>query len=109
MKPLSETLTDLIGFAEEVIGKPAKFRTFLIDSNFSTIASEIRHAEALPAEGIRTTGAGMIMVVALDEFFAGDIREATSPWLGVAGVTLPLLRGDALRARLNEIEARRQS
>jgi hypothetical protein len=105
MRPLSETLTDLISFAEDIVGKPAKFRTFMADTNFSTIAAEIRHAESIPAEGIRTTGAGMIMVVALDEFFASD-REATSPWLGVAGVTLPLLRAQAWRAMKNEIEAR---
>jgi hypothetical protein len=55
MRPLSETLTDLISFAEDIVGKPAKYRTFLSSPTFSTIAAEIRHAEALPAEGIRTT------------------------------------------------------
>lgn len=109
MRHLSETLTDLIGFAEEVVGKPAKFKTYLIDTRFSTIAAEIRHAEALPAESIRTTGAGMIMIVAIDEFLASDDREATSPWLGVAGITLPLLRAQAWRALKNEMEARGQS
>lgn len=108
MRHLSETLTDLIGFAEEIVGRPAKFKTFLIDQRFASVAAEIRHAEAIPAEGIRTTGAGMIMVLALDEFFAGD-REATSPWLMLAGVTLPMLRAQAWRAMKNEIEARGQS
>ena len=62
-------------------------------------------ADARPAEGIRTTRAAVIMVIAIEEFCAGD-REPTSQWLGLAGTTLPLLRAEAWRARRNEQEAR---
>jgi hypothetical protein len=108
MIPLSETLIRLIGFAEEIITRPARLygsAGFDQGLNFGSLAAEIRKAEARPAEGIRTTRAAMIMVFAIEEFFAGD-REPTSQWLGVAGVTLPLLRAEAWRARRNEQEAR---
>jgi hypothetical protein len=108
MHPLSETLILLIGFAEELITRPARlYGDAGLDQrfNFSSIAALIRKADAAPAESIRTTSAAMIMVFAIEEFFAGD-REPTSQWLGVAGVTLPLLRAEAWRAKLNEMEAR---
>lgn len=104
MRPLSETLIDLIGFAEETIARPAKHFGFSVDQLFTTVSAEIRRADALPAEGIRTTRAALIMIIALDEFFGSD-REATSPWLMVAGTVLPLLRAEAWRARRNEQEA----
>lgn len=103
MRRLSETLIDLIGFAEETITRPAKHYGFVVDERFTAISAEVRHADALPAEGIRTTRAAIIMVAALDEFFAGD-RGASSPWLMLAGTTLPLLRAEAWRADRNERE-----
>jgi hypothetical protein len=69
------------------------------------LAREIRHADALPAEGSRTTRAGLVMVIALEEFFSSD-REPTSQMLMLAGATLPWLRGEAWIARKNENEAR---
>ena len=108
MRSLSETLTDLIGFAEETITRPANHYGFMVDQRFTIVSQEVRRADALPAEGIRTTRAGMIMITALDEFFGGD-REATSPWLMLAGTTLPLLRAEAWRAKRNEQEVRGSS
>jgi hypothetical protein len=108
MRRLSETLIDLIGFAEETITRPAKHYGFVVDERFTAVSAEVRHADALPAEGIRTTRAAMIMILALEEFFSGG-REATSQWLGMAGNALPLLRAEAWRADRNEREARSAS
>jgi hypothetical protein len=104
MRPLSQVLTELIGFAEETVTRPAKHYGFSVDV-LVRLAAEVRHADALPAEGIRTTRAGMMMVIAIEEFFSTD-REATSPWLMLAGSLLPMLRAEAWRARRNEQEAR---
>jgi hypothetical protein len=108
MRSLSETLTDLIGFAEETVTRPARHLGFTIDDRFQEMAREVRHADGLPAEGVRTTRAGMMMVIAIEEFFSTD-REATSPWLMLAGSLLPMLRAEAWRARRNEQEARASS
>lgn len=105
MRALSETLTDLIVLAEDTIARPMKHYGFAVDERFTIVSQEIRRADGLPAEGIRTTRAAMIMVTALDEFIASD-RESTSPWLMLAGTALPLLRAEAWRARRNEQEAR---
>lgn len=105
MRLLSETLIDLIGFAEQTITRPAKHYGFTIDAQFAQLAAEVRRAAAMPAEGIRTTQAALVMVITLEEFFASD-REATSQLLGIAGVALPWLRGEAWTARRNEKEAR---
>jgi hypothetical protein len=105
MRPLSEILTDLIGIAEEEVVRPAKHYGVTVDARFTRVAAEMRHADVLPAEGIRTTRAAMIMITALDEFFASE-RADSSPWLMLAGTTLPLLRTEAWRARWNEQEAR---
>src|ERR1700682_2453504 len=105
MRPLSETLTDLIGLAEETITRPSKHYGFTPDQHFTGLATEVRRADALPAEGVRTTRAALVMVIALEEFFAGD-REPTSQMLMLAGATLPWLRGEAWAARKNEKEAR---
>lgn len=105
MRPLSETLTELIGFAEEVITSPGKFYGMSIDERFSKLSAEMHYAHALPAEAERTSRAGMIMVLELEGFFASD-RESTSSWLMHAGGILPELRGEAWKAKQNEKEAR---
>jgi hypothetical protein len=107
MRPLSETLLDLVGFAEEVITRPAKYFMPAMDDRlrFNSLAAEIRKADVTPAEGVRTTRAALVMVIVLEEFLAGD-REPTSHFLGHAGITLPWLRGEAWQARRNEKEAR---
>jgi hypothetical protein len=107
--PLSATLTDLIGVAEQVVTKPARYPGSSLSAQaFAAIAADVREADARPAENIRTTTAAMIMVLALEEFHgAGATSENLSnPWLMIAGATLPLLRVDAWRAFNNEKQAR---
>jgi hypothetical protein len=104
MRPQSEILTDLIDFAQATISRPRSIAAALHDT-FKEIAIEVRHADALPAEAERTTRAAMVMTIALEQFLNSD-REPTSQWLGLAGVTLPLLRAEAWRALRNEKEAR---
>jgi len=108
MRSLSETLIDLIGFAEDVITKPSKHYGPYVDPRFAVLAVEIRHADSMPAEGKRTTRAGLVVVIYLEEFFASD-REPTSHFLGKVGNDLPWLRGEAWQARRNEKEARGSS
>lgn len=107
MNPVSETLTLLIGFAEEIVTRPMTSYAggFGIAERFALLARDVRHADARPAEGARVTNAAMIMVIALERYFEGD-REKTSPWLMVAGTTLPLLRAEAWVAHRQEKEAR---
>ncbi len=104
MRPLSETLLDLIGFAEESVTRPRRYSGHALQARFAGIAAEVRDAVARPAEHERTTTAALIMVHALEEFYAaGDVSENFSnPWLMIAGATLPLLRLDAWRALNNE-------
>jgi hypothetical protein len=106
MRPLSQTLTDLITVANDTVTRRGMQN--VIGGHFALLADEIRQAEARPAENIRTTRAAMIMVFALEEFADGP-HDAGSPWLMLAGTTLPLLRVDAWRALQNEKQARGQS
>lgn len=110
MKPLSETLTDLIGFAEETVTKPNRYSGSTLTARFADLAAEVRQADARPAENIRTTRAALIMVMALEEFYDANNEcgptPLKNPWLMLAGTTLPLLRVDAWRALNNEKQAR---
>jgi len=105
MRPLSEVLIDLIGFTEETITRPSRYHGFVVDQRFADLAAEVRHADARPAEGPRTTRAAMVVVIAIEAFFATD-RPPTSPCLMVAGAALPWLRGEAWTAMTNEKAAR---
>ena len=105
MRNLSETLTDLIVLAEAVVSRPRSMAVAKDVTPLPTLSAEILRAVSLPAENVRTTQAALIMTIALKEFFDGD-REPTSQWLGVAGVALPLLRGEAWVALNNEKAAR---
>lgn len=104
-RPLSQTLTDLITLANEVITRPRGASGLNAGGHFEQLAAEVRHAESAPAENIRTTRAAMIMVFALEEFRGGE-QEAGSPWLMLAGTALPLLRVEAWVALNNEKQAR---
>jgi hypothetical protein len=104
MRPLSETLTDLIVFAEQVITRPAMVPNLANNGMLPTLAREVKYADALPAESVRTTRAAMVMIIVLEEFFAGDC-EPDERALMLAGATLPWLRGEAWVARRNEKEA----
>lgn len=105
MRFFSETLIDLIDFAQEVITRPTRVYGFDDNKGFKTLAAEVRHADALPAEGKRTTRAAIAMINALEEFLSCD-REATSPILGIVGNMLPWLRGAASTAFSSEREVR---
>jgi hypothetical protein len=107
MRPTSEILISLIAFAEQVIARPAVYCAggFGVSESLGQLARDVRHADGRPAEGARVTNAAMIMVIALEQYFEGD-REKTSPWLMLAGTTLPLLRAEAWVAHRQEKEAR---
>lgn len=106
IRPLSQTLTELIAVAADVITRRGMTLSGAgLGDQFVQLSQEVRQAEARPAESLRTTRAAMIMVFALEEFGAGP-RDPGSPWLMLAGTTLPLLRVDAWLAMNNEREAR---
>ncbi|MBR1150124.1 hypothetical protein JQ575_05620 [Bradyrhizobium sp. JYMT SZCCT0428] len=110
MRPLSQTLNDLIGFAEETVTRPNRYSGHALGARFGELAAEIRGADARPAEAVRTTRAAMVMVYALEGFYAGEpeagSRSLESPWLMLAGAALPLLRVEAWIAFNNEKAAR---
>lgn len=101
MKPLSQTLSNLIVLAEELLTRPNTDRV-AYGAKLAPIAEEVRHADARPAESIRTTRAAMVMITAIEEYRAGG--EMALHWLMLAGATLPLLRHEAFTAFRNERE-----
>ena len=103
MRSLSQTLTDLITVANDTITRRGVHTMF--GSHFALLADEVRKAEARPCENVRTTRAAMIMVFALEGFAEGP-QDAGSPWLMLAGATLPMLRVDAWLAVNQEKGAR---
>ena len=104
MRPLSQTLIDLIVFTEEVVTKPARHHGLAADTRYPLLAQEIRDADKRPAEGFRCTHSGVAVVSCLDAFFAGDM-DPTSRWLAAIGGLLPLLRGEAWQQLKSEKEA----
>ncbi|BAL75975.1 hypothetical protein [Bradyrhizobium cosmicum] len=104
MRPLSQTLTELIGFTEELLTKPARHHGLAADTRFALLAQEIRDADKRPAEGIRCTSSGVAIVACTESYFAGEL-DPTSRWLGAIGGLLPLLRGEAWQAMRNEKDA----
>ena len=103
MRALSNVLNDLIGFAESAVTRPNSDHGYT--EQFAALAAEVRYADALPAENIRTTRAAMVIVIAIEEFWRGG-REPGSRWLMLVGATLPMLRAEAWIAINNEKEAR---
>lgn len=103
MRPLSATLNEMIVFTEGVVTRPRADRDY--EGYFATLAGEVRRADALPAESIRTTRAAMVTVIAIEEFRQSG-EEPGSRWLMLLGATLPLLRSEAWLAMNNEKEAR---
>lgn len=93
MRAFHETLTILIATAEDIIRRPTTLPGALPPA-FGELAEEVRRADIRPAEDVRTTRAAMVMVIAIEGFFASP-RAETSPWLMLAGCTLPLLRTEA--------------
>lgn len=103
MRALSAVLTELIVFADSVVTRPQSHHGN--SEQFAALASEVRHAAALPAESVRTTQAAMVIVIAIEEFRQSG-EEPGSRWLMLVGATLPLLRSEAWLALNNEKEAR---
>ncbi len=101
MRPLSQALTDLIKCAEDIVLRPA-----LLAANppamFFELVGEIELADHKPAEGERTTRAAMVMMPAIENFFAQS--KADYHWQMVIGATLPILRRDAFQQFQNERE-----
>jgi hypothetical protein len=97
---VSRVLTDLIAYAEEVLRAPQL--QMRAPASFLELSAEVAHRHAQPAEDVRVTRAAVIMVTALDGFFA----DKDSSWLMLAGATLPLLREEAWQAAINEKNAR---
>src|SRR3954452_23797823 len=72
---VSRVLTDLIAYAEEVLRAPQlQMRG---PAAFPGLSAEVAHRHAQPAEDVRVTRAAVIMVTALDGFFA----DKDSSWL----------------------------
>ena len=105
MRPISETLKILIATVEDVVRLPQKAQS-LRQSAFPELAAEIRRLDRLPAEGVRTTAAAVVMVTCLEQL-ADGLNEKGSPWLMLAGAALPLLRAEAWSALNNERELSR--
>jgi len=97
--PLSLVLTDLITFTEAVLRGP-QLQSRNPPRNFVEISAEITRRHAQP--GLPTSRAAVIMVAAIDGFFA----DQDDAWLMLAGCTLPLLRREAFDALTSEREAR---
>ena len=107
MKPLSEHLTRLVATAEDLMRRPAHWMPTQLQPAFAELASEIRRIDALPSEGIRATRAGVIMVTAIEAFFAE--ANGLHHWQMLIGATLPLLRREAFQALANEKDAGRET
>ncbi|EJN11808.1 hypothetical protein PMI42_04822 [Bradyrhizobium sp. YR681] len=109
MKPLSQSLTELIVFTEEVVTKPARHHGLAADLRFTSLAQEIRAADRRPAsEGVRCTHAGMAIVASTEGFFAGDM-DPGSRWLAAIGALLPALRVEAWQQVKNEKAATQET
>jgi hypothetical protein len=104
MRPLSQTLTELIGFTEELLTKPARYHGLAADTRFPVLAQEIRDADKRPAEGIRCTASGVAIVACTEAFFAGEM-DPGSRWLAAIGALLPILRTEAWQSLKGEKEA----
>jgi len=108
MKPLSQNLTELIVFTEEVVTKPARHHGLAADLRFPVLAQEIRDADRRPAEGVRCTHAGMAIIASIEGFFAGDM-DSGSRWLAAIGALLPALRVEAWQQVRNEKAAAQET
>lgn len=107
MKPLSQTLSNLVVLAEELTTRPL-INPLLLRDRCLTIGSEVRAADARPAESVRTTSAAMMMVMAIHEYRHAAADRAPM-WLMLIGATLPLLRQAAFDAFAEENEQRMES
>jgi hypothetical protein len=104
MKRLSQYLTDLIILIEDIVRQPAT----PMPASFAALATEIRRAHALPAEGIRCTHSAAAATELIEGLYYVSRADAQTraPWLMLIGAALPLLRAEAYQAFCNEREAR---
>ena len=103
MKRLSMVITDLIILAQQVISAP-RLNNY---QGLAEIAAEVRRADALPAEYVRSTRAALMLVMAIEEHRhcnANRSRELEPQWLMIVGVLLPLVRAECWTAVTNERE-----
>ncbi len=105
MKPLSEHLTVLIATAEDIMRRPARDMPTQLPPAFTELAAAIRYADAKPAESVRATRSGVIMVNAIEGFF----EHGNDRWQMLIGATLPVLRHEAWQALRNERAASEES
>jgi hypothetical protein len=102
MMALSSVLTSLIAVADPILRCPQAHKRAA--PLFAELAAEVRRIDCLPAEGARNTRAGLIMVTAIEGFFADNGDDDS--WLMLAGCALPLLRREAWQAMVEEKDAR---
>lgn len=95
-RPLYTTLSNLIVLAEETVTRP-NFDRVAFRSRVSDLATEVRAADARPAEDERVTQAAMVMIISLEQI-RDEADRTSSPWSMIAGAMLPLLRADAYTA-----------
>lgn len=105
IRPLSQTLTELITIAESMVTR-ARYAAPMPAGHFTVLAAEVREAEQRPAEGKRATYGAIVIVNAIEAFHATG-SEQGSPWQMLIGTALPLLRTDAWIA-LNQEKAAQQ-
>jgi hypothetical protein len=102
MRPVSETLKILIATADDIMRRPLHTLPTALPPGFAELAAEIRRIDARPAEGLRATRSAIVMVSAIEGFFAG--QEADDRWQMVIGAALPILRREAFAAWRSERE-----
>lgn len=100
MRPLSEYLTVLAATADDIMRRPARELPETLPDSFIDLAAILRKIDASPAEGVRCTRSGVMMINAIEGFF----EHGTHHWQMLIGATLPVLRLEAWRARLCEKE-----
>jgi len=100
MKPLSEHLTALIATAEDMMRRPVYQIPTHLPQGFSEVAAAIKQADNSPCDAVRATRAGIVMLTAIEAYFAEP--QSQDYWQMLIGATLPLLRRAAWQALRNE-------
>lgn len=112
MRALSAVLQDLLTVGELVVARPlagahAQSRAAMLPA----LAREIVEHHGLPAEGVRTTYAGLSLAIALEAQLRAQHasgQQLASHWCAAVGVLLPIVRIEAGIALVEERERRGQ-
>ncbi|SDC08491.1 hypothetical protein SAMN05216337_1001216 [Bradyrhizobium brasilense] len=108
IRPLSQTLTELIIIAESMVTR-ARYASAAPIGQFNVLAAEVWAAHQRPAaDGERATYGAVHIVNAIEAFHATG-AEAGSPWQMEIGSGLPMLRADAFRAFSQEKAAQQET